>query len=94
VVTVIARQDTNNRCIIATYIVTFKHDTPENVIEEQIKAAEASGATIKHRYNAAIKGFSVEVPDSSVNSLSLDHPHVENIEADGTVTTQGKALLK
>lgn len=83
-----------NNCTIATYIVRFAHDTPDSVIEKQIKDAEASGATIKHRYNAAIKGFSVEVPDDSVSSLSLEHDKIEAIEADGTVTTQGKALLK
>lgn len=75
------------------YIVTFKSDTPADVIEKEAKKVEESGATIKHRYNAAIKGFSVEVPDDSVNALSLTSPHIDLIEADGQVTTQGKSLL-
>lgn len=75
------------------YIVTFKSDTPEDVIEAEAKKVEESGATIKHRYNAAIKGFSVEVPDDSVSSLSLTSPHINFIEADGVVTTQGQSLL-
>ena len=76
------------------YIVTFKSDTPEHVIEQEAKKVEESGATIKHRYNAAIKGFSVEVPDSQINALSLTSEHINHIEADGVVTTQGQSLLK
>lgn len=79
--------------LASQYIVTFKRDTPESVIEEKIKEVEASGAKITHRYNAAIKGFSVEVPDECVSSLSLQTDDVVGIEADGLVTTQGKALL-
>ncbi|KAI9470562.1 MAG: hypothetical protein EXX96DRAFT_510848, partial [Benjaminiella poitrasii] len=75
------------------YIVTFKRDTPDEVIDQHIKDCESSGAKIKHRYNAAIKGFSVEVPDDTVSTLSFDNPHVTNVEADGEVTTQGKSLL-
>ncbi|CAO3636698.1 unnamed protein product [Mucor hiemalis] len=78
----------------SNYIVTFKHDTPEDVIEQEAKKVEQSGCTIKHRYNAAIKGFSVEVPDDSVQTLSLTSPHIQGVEADGVVTTQGKALLQ
>ncbi|KAI8877606.1 hypothetical protein K501DRAFT_40059 [Backusella circina FSU 941] len=78
----------------STYIVTFKKDTPDSVIEEKIKEVEASGSTIGHRYNSAIKGFSVQVPDTSVSTLSFDSEHIEGVEADGEVSTQGKALLK
>lgn len=80
--------------IIATYIVTFKKDTPDHVIDEKAKEVEASGSKIVHRYNAAIKGFSVEIPDESVSALSFDSEHITGVEADGTVTTQGKSLLK
>lgn len=79
--------------LASTFIVTFKNDTPDDIIEQQIKAAEASGAKIIHRYNSAIKGFSVEVPDESVSALSLRSPHIDSIEADGEVTTQGQSLL-
>lgn len=79
--------------LVSTFIVTFKDDTPNEVIEQQIKAAEASGAKIVHRYDTAIKGFSVQVPDESVSALSLRSPHVDSIEADGEVTTQGQSLL-
>ncbi|KAF7730254.1 hypothetical protein EC973_002497 [Apophysomyces ossiformis] len=76
----------------SNYIVTFKRDTPDDVIEEHIKQTEASGAKITHRY-PAIKGFAVEVPDSVVSTLSLASPHVDSVEADGEVTTQGAKLL-
>lgn len=79
--------------IASNYIVTFKKDTPDEVIEEEAKKIEQSGATIKHRYNAAIKGFSVEVPDETVSTLSFKGDHFQGVEADGEVTTQGQALL-
>jgi hypothetical protein len=79
---------------LATYIVTFKKDTPDSVIEDKIKEVESAGSTVGHRYNSAIKGFSVEVPDESVSTLSFDSEHIAGVEADGQVSTQGKALLK
>ncbi|ORX43697.1 hypothetical protein DM01DRAFT_1340655 [Hesseltinella vesiculosa] len=78
----------------STYIVTFNKDTPDEVIEQHAKETEAAGATIKHRYNSAMKGFSVEVPDDIVSALSFDSPHINFVEPDGEVTTQGKSLLK
>ncbi|KAI8978954.1 hypothetical protein BDB01DRAFT_798723 [Pilobolus umbonatus] len=78
----------------STYIVTFKKDTPQDVIDKQIADVEASGATVKHRYNSAIKGFSVEVPDDVINACSLSSPHIDGIEADGEVTTLGQKFIK
>lgn len=75
------------------YIVTFKKDTPDDVIESHIAQTKASGGIIKHRYNSAIKGYSVEVPDDVVGTMSLKHDSIDFVEADGEVTTQGKALL-
>lgn len=77
----------------SSYIVSFKRDTPQDVIDAEKKRVQDTGAIIKHEYNTAIKGFSVEVPDNIVTSLSFDHPQVDYVEADGEVTTQGKALL-
>ncbi|CDS02786.1 hypothetical protein LRAMOSA00190 [Lichtheimia ramosa] len=80
----------------SNYIITFKKDTPDDVLEAKAKEIEASGAKIKHRYNAALKGFSVEVPDASIQAVSTmtNSEHVDGVEADGEVTTQGAALLK
>lgn len=85
-----------NTKLASNYIITFKRDTPDSVLQEKAETIEASGAKITHRYNAAIKGFAVQVPDTSVNAMSAfsDDPHLENFEADGEVTTQGQALLK
>lgn len=77
----------------STFIVTFKNGTPDDVIEQHIQKSEASGAIIKHRYNAGIKGYSVEIPDNTVSALSFDHPDIDAVEADGEVTTQGQSLL-
>ncbi|KAH8554689.1 hypothetical protein BGW37DRAFT_480685 [Umbelopsis sp. PMI_123] len=76
------------------FIVTFKKDTPQNVIDEHIEQAKAKGATVNHVYKTTIKGYSVSIPDDAVNALSLDHPQITAVEADGEVTTQGKTLLK
>ncbi|KAI9016378.1 hypothetical protein CLU79DRAFT_763572 [Phycomyces nitens] len=78
----------------SSYIVTFKKDTPQEVIDQEIEKVKATGAEIKHVYNSSIKGFSVSVPDSLVSSLSFDNEHVNFVEADGEVSTQGQSLLK
>lgn len=78
---------------VASYIVTFKSDTPQDVIDAKAKEVEQSGAEITHRYTAAIKGFSVKVPDTVVSTLSFESPHLNGVEADGEVTTQGRSLL-
>ncbi|KAI8991067.1 hypothetical protein BDF20DRAFT_831148 [Mycotypha africana] len=90
---VIARKRRTTAMSSSTYIVTFARDTADDVIDKHIKEAEQSGCTIKHRYNSAMKGYSVEVPDDSVRSLSFNHPNIQSVEADGEVTTQGKSLL-
>ncbi|KAI9488825.1 hypothetical protein BDB00DRAFT_846299 [Zychaea mexicana] len=79
----------------SSYIVTFKKDTPESVIDEEVEKAKRSGANVTNVYKAALKGYSVTVPDDSVGTFStnLNQEHVEQIEADGEVSTQGKALL-
>ncbi|KAI7886794.1 hypothetical protein K492DRAFT_189895 [Lichtheimia hyalospora FSU 10163] len=79
----------------SNYIITYPNDTPDHVLEAKATAIEASGAKIKHRYNAAIKGFAVEVPDASVSAMGevKADPDVTNMEADGEVSTQGQALL-
>ncbi|ORZ25283.1 hypothetical protein BCR42DRAFT_399804 [Absidia repens] len=77
----------------SSYIVTFKKNTPQSEIDEHIKKAEDAGATIGHRYTSAILGYSVSVPDDAVNALDATHPNIDFVEADGEVTTQGKALL-
>ncbi|KAI8140470.1 hypothetical protein BJV82DRAFT_219174 [Fennellomyces sp. T-0311] len=77
----------------SSYIVTFKKDTPDEVIDAEVQKAKDSGAEVTNVYKSALKGYSVTVPDDLVSSFSLKHEHVEHIEADGEVTTQGQALL-
>jgi hypothetical protein len=50
---------------------------------------------VVQKYDSALKGISVEVPDSGISTMStsLGDEHVAGIEADGEVTTQGKVLL-
>ncbi|CAO3624586.1 unnamed protein product [Cunninghamella blakesleeana] len=77
----------------SSYIVAFKRGTAPEVIEAEKARVIATGAKIKHEYNAAIIGFSVEVPDDIVSALSFDHPELEYVEADGEVSAQGESLL-
>ncbi|KAI7853064.1 hypothetical protein BDC45DRAFT_512189 [Circinella umbellata] len=77
----------------SSYIVTFKKDTPDEVIDSEVQKAKDSGANVTNVYKSALRGYAVTVPDDLVSSFSLKHDNVENIEADGEVTTQGKALL-
>lgn len=77
----------------SNFIVTFKKDTPQDVIDKHIEEAKSKGCTIKHVYKTSLKGYSVSVPDDAVNALSA-HEQVDAIEADGEVTTQGAKLLK
>lgn len=58
-----------------------------------MEEAKSKGCTIGHVYKTTTKGYSVQVPDDAVNALST-HENIVAIEADGEVTTQGKALLK
>ncbi|KAJ5794837.1 hypothetical protein N7457_001436 [Penicillium paradoxum] len=48
--------------------------------------AKEQGGEIGHEYTL-IKGFAVTFPEGKVQTLDA-HPHVENVEADGKVTTQ------
>lgn len=77
----------------SSFIVTFKKDTPQDVIDKHMEEAKSKGCTIGHVYKTTTKGYSVQVPDDAVNALST-HENIVAIEADGEVTTQGKALLK
>jgi hypothetical protein len=82
-----------HHALASNYIVTFKKGTPASVIEEQAKKAEEAGATIKHRYNSAILGYAISVPDGAIGTFDVSHPDVDFVEADGEVTTQGKQFL-
>jgi Peptidase inhibitor I9 len=77
----------------STFLVTFKKDTPQDVIDKHMEEAKSKGCKINHVYKTTVKGYSVVVPDDAVNALST-HENIVAIEADGEVTTQGKALLK
>ena len=88
-----AANNNNTKNKGSSYIVTFKRDTPDEVIDAEVQKAKDSGAKVTNVYKAALRGYAVTVPDDLVSSFSLKHENVEHIEADGVVTTQGKELL-
>ncbi|KAI9026953.1 aldehyde dehydrogenase [Hyaloraphidium curvatum] len=47
-----------------SYIVVFKKGTTKADVEKAIKNVEASGGTIRHRYDSVFTGFAADVPDS------------------------------
>ncbi|KAF9321113.1 hypothetical protein BG003_003610 [Podila horticola] len=73
-------------------IVVFKAETPASEIEAAVKDCESKGGKITHRYNAALLGFSAEMPDNAVQTLTV-HPHVDYVEPDGPVSIYAKNLL-
>ncbi|KAG0317821.1 hypothetical protein BG000_004412 [Podila horticola] len=73
-------------------IVAFKSGTAPDHIELAIKDIEAQGGKITHRYNAALLGFAAEIPDDSVQALTIDEK-VDYVEADGPVSIYARNLL-
>ncbi|KAG0367189.1 hypothetical protein BC939DRAFT_450857 [Gamsiella multidivaricata] len=73
-------------------IVAFKENTPASEIDTAVKDVESKGGKITQRYTTALLGFAAEVPDASIQILSV-HPHVDYIEPDGEVTIYAKSLL-
>ncbi|KAI8913835.1 hypothetical protein PhCBS80983_g04375 [Powellomyces hirtus] len=74
-----------------SYIVVFKPDTPDHVIEKAAKDVEASGGKIGHRYDSTMKGFSATVPDQVITTFQA-HENLDYIEADGEVTAYAKSV--
>ncbi|KAG0227631.1 hypothetical protein BGW42_002804 [Actinomortierella wolfii] len=91
---VVAKQQAEKQGRLYKVIVVFKDGTPNEEIEKAIKDVEAQGkcGKIGHRYDSALLGFSAELPDDSVQSLTL-HPQLEYIEPDGEVTAYTRSLL-
>ncbi|KAJ7346612.1 proteinase inhibitor, propeptide [Mycena albidolilacea] len=74
-----------------SYIVTFKNSATQEQIDE-FKATIQKEGKIVHTYNiGSMRGFAVTSNEDTFNSfnnnLTGDSP-IENIELDGTVTTQ------
>ncbi|KND00483.1 uncharacterized protein SPPG_04799 [Spizellomyces punctatus DAOM BR117] len=72
------------------YIVVFKSDTPQEVINKAANDVEASGGTIGHRYDSVMKGFSATLPDNVLTTFQ-SHDKVDYIEADGEVSAYAKS---
>ncbi|KAI1272585.1 branched-chain alpha-ketoacid dehydrogenase [Xylaria sp. FL0933] len=74
-----------------TYIVTCKEDASPEQVAEAKKHATDQGGKITHEYNL-IKGFAVEIPDDTVNTLE-SHPHIKGVEKDQeTITVTDEAI--
>ncbi|KAF9190568.1 hypothetical protein BGZ51_008419 [Haplosporangium sp. Z 767] len=72
-------------------IVVFKSDAQPSDIDAAIKNVESQGGKIGHRYTALL-GFSAEMPDNCVQSLTV-HPQVDYVEPDGEVSICTRNLL-
>ncbi|KAF9939381.1 hypothetical protein BGZ67_009606 [Mortierella alpina] len=78
---------------VSKVIVVFKDNTPASEIANAISEVESQGGKITHRYESALLGFAAELPDSSVQTMSV-HPHVSYVEADGVVSAYAENVLK
>ncbi|KAI8587983.1 hypothetical protein BDZ88DRAFT_211577 [Geranomyces variabilis] len=72
------------------YLVIFKPDTPDHVLEKAAKDVEAKGGSIGHRYDTTMKGFSATLPDEALTSFQA-HEALDYIEADGEVSAYAKS---
>jgi subtilisin family serine protease len=63
------------------YIVVFKPGTPRDVVLAAQDRAKRLGGTVKHTYESALIGFSVNLPDSALQVLRADQS-IAFIEAD------------
>ncbi|KAF8933417.1 hypothetical protein BGZ58_006365 [Dissophora ornata] len=68
-------------------------DGANAAIEVATKDVESNEGKITHSPNAALLGFSAEVPDAIVQAL-LANPDVAYIEINGKVTAYTQELLK
>ncbi|KAF9098182.1 hypothetical protein BGX27_000839 [Mortierella sp. AM989] len=74
-------------------IVIFKSGTSEGDINAAVQKIQAEGGTIGHRYNSALLGFSAEIPDSSLQSLTTGNTQIDYIEGDGEVSIYAEGIL-
>ncbi|KAF9302751.1 hypothetical protein BGZ74_004905, partial [Mortierella antarctica] len=63
-------------------IVVFRPEVTPDQIDVAIKDIEAQGGKITHRYGSALNGFAAELPDQSIQTLTVDEK-VDYVEADG-----------
>ncbi|KAG9325626.1 hypothetical protein KVV02_000651 [Mortierella alpina] len=73
-------------------IVVFKSNTPDSEIDSAIEEVQSKGGKITQRYESALLGFAAELPDNSVQALTI-HPSVDYLEPDGEVTAYTSNLL-
>ncbi|KAJ3016729.1 hypothetical protein HKX48_003896 [Thoreauomyces humboldtii] len=71
------------------YIVIFKSDTPQDVIDKAAKDVEASGGKVGHKYDTTMKGFAATLPDQTLTTFQA-HKNLDYIEADGEVSAFAK----
>ncbi|PWN99596.1 hypothetical protein FA09DRAFT_328398 [Tilletiopsis washingtonensis] len=75
------------------YMVIFKNSAPKSAIEQEIKAIEEAGGTLKQRFDSDImRGFAAAVPETyakglEAKSVNGQHEHIEYIEPDSEVKT-------
>jgi subtilisin family serine protease len=74
---------TNGKVIANRYIVTFRSNVANPVLEAD-NLMQGRGGQIHFRFNNAIKGFAATIPAAAINSIR-NNPNVESIELDAEV---------
>lgn len=67
------------------YIVVLDGNTPDSRASEIAQAVAKGKGVVGHRYNFAIKGFSVRMPIQALNGLKHRFPDIDYIEPDMVV---------
>ena len=74
----------NCTAVDGDYIVSFANGVN---VDKEIKGAPGRGISAKYRYSSALNGFAASLSAEQVCAFQK-RPNVENIELDGTVTTE------
>jgi len=75
-----------------SYIIIFKENVPANEVAMQAHSmASAHGASMRHVYTKAVRGFSAHMSAQAAMRLA-DHNRVAYVEKDGLVSMIGKPV--
>ena len=71
--------------IPGSYIVVFKDGVGPAAAEHMMRGVQGQGGEVTYRYDAALNGFAVKLPEQALNGI-LHNPLVAYVEADQVMT--------
>ncbi|KAI9137701.1 hypothetical protein BKA69DRAFT_1127954 [Paraphysoderma sedebokerense] len=74
------------------FIVTFKPETPKDVVDKAAADVEKQGGKVFHRYDTVLNGFAAHIPDNILTTLQ-SHDQLDYIEPDGPVSMYASNIV-